>query len=112
MAKKKDFKVPFYGKDQCTYSWGNTGYTHKDNFEFSADLEYQTFSRGRSSLNITWKNHATGYTYQSSMMLLDEVLSGRSKSAVMVSSSDKLVIGGKFTFKKQGQSILLKVCDD
>ncbi len=71
-----------------------------DNYEFSAELEYAGFSRGRSSLNIAWADRKNKIIYYSGMSLLDVALkSGRINGNLLKSD---------FTFKKQGTAILLK----
>lgn len=95
MAK---FKVPHdAGGNQITYaySWQNTEL--KEPYEFEATLVYNGYSRGRSALNIEWMDINTNKTYQSGMTLLSDALLKYQKSEIT----------GKFSFKKQGTSVLL-----
>ena len=71
-----------------------------DNIPFEAELEYIDFSRGRSALNILWKDNKRKRIYYSGMYLLDKAL----KENKVVGSK----ITGEFCFKKQGTSILLQ----
>lgn len=101
---KKQFKVPFdKNGNQLSYNWYQS--TEVDNYEFNETLFYDSFERGRSALNIVWKN-GEGKQFRSGMLMLDEILNG---SAPITDSSlnDSLSISGKFTFKKQGTAILL-----
>lgn len=104
----KEFQISFDSKGN-QLSW--EGYSHevknkKDNYMFSATLFYNGFTRGRSALNIQWKDE-NGKTYQSGMSLLDEALSGTLKVKSIVSFDGQLSISSNFTFKKQGTAILL-----
>ena len=114
---KKEIEVPFDKEgNQITYarkdSWQVRDglVTFKPNFIFKADLRYEGFSRGRSALNIIWRDQTTGKTYMSGMSLLDSVLSGKSNIARGFEEDDdpsELYLFGDFTFKKQGTSVLL-----
>lgn len=70
------------------------------NLEFKATLIYNGFTRGRSSLNISWVDHERKLVYYSGMSLLDE--------ALMQGFVEGNKITGTFCFKKQGTSILLQ----
>lgn len=99
MAK---FKVPHdKNGNQVTYNYGWGDWTETDPYEFSGTLEYDGFSRGRSALNIIWKDVDTGKTYMSGMALLDAHLM----------NCGGHTITGKFGFKKQGTSVLLTLID-
>jgi len=104
---KKSIQVPITkdGLHQLTWEYGQTTKL-VDNFEFAATLQYNGFSRGRSALNIEWLNVETGCTYQSGMSLLDEALLGNN-NVYPDFQQGIFNIGGKFTFKKQGTSVLL-----
>lgn len=87
----------------------------KDNFEFSAKLVYKGFTRGRSALNIIWRDEK-GRKYYSSMTMLDEALKNTPDDQSVYLGVDVyrgedaprgLCVSGKFTFKKQGTVILL-----
>lgn len=85
--------------------WCNAGIYNEDeklieNKEFKAELIYNGFSRGRSSLNIQWLDHKRKLIYHSGMSLLDEAL----KQGIV--EGNKIL--GTFCFKKQGTSILLQ----
>lgn len=67
-------------------------------YEFKATLKYVDFERGRSALNIVWEDKK-GKKYRSGMKMLDEHLK----------SGGGNTITGKFGFKKQGTSVLLKL---
>lgn len=64
-------------KEYLTRLWGfrkdDPDIILKDNFEFSAKLVYKGFTRGRSALNIIWRDEK-GRKYYSSMTMLDEAL--------------------------------------
>lgn len=79
-----------------------------DNYEFETILKYSGYERGRSALNIVWVDE-NGIEYRSSMKLLDDVMNG---NYPFLKVDNRLAIQGKFTFKKQGSSILLKLVDD
>lgn len=81
--------------------------TLKDNYEFETILKYLEYERGRSALNIVWMDE-NGIKYRSGMKLLDDVISGQYP---FLRVDNRLAIQGKFTFKKQGSSILLKLVD-
>ena len=70
-----------------------------DPYEFKATLKYNGFSRGRSALNIEWKDTKTGQTYQSGMKMLDDHLMNGGGNTIK----------GTFGFKKQGTSVLLTI---
>jgi hypothetical protein len=96
------FKVP-HDKDGNQVSWGAAykGDYETDPYEFDGRLMYYGFSRGRSALNIHWKDIDTGKFYTSGMQMLDRELSSNQVSR----------IDGRFGFKKQGTSILLvRIC--
>ncbi len=105
----KDIKIPFKGKEQVTYyqdrevEKGNVKLF--DNYEFQSDLLYLGFTRGRSALNIQWKDLQTGYIYNSGMSILDLGLKGLISNNT--TASGEFILNGKFTFKKQGTSYLL-----
>lgn len=102
------WKVPFDSKGNHQ-TWG--GYlkeeNFKDNYEFMATLEYAGFSRGRSALNIKWKDVDRGITYESGMKLLDDVLANTLPFHYANIDEYPLRVQGNFTFKKQGTSVLL-----
>lgn len=106
---KKQLMVPFDSKgNHQTWAYREDEF-HKPNFEFEATLIYNGFSRGRSSLNISWKDKKTGKTFESGMKLLDETCSGSNfnKLSSWGFLGQNLMIKGNFTFKKQGTSVLL-----
>lgn len=74
-----------------------------DNIPFKTKLEYVGFVRGRSALNIQWKDLNTNIIYYSGMTLLDEALKNKR-------IKEGGIIEGEFWFKKQGTSILLTGC--
>lgn len=48
-----------------------------DNIPFKTTLEYIGFVRGRSALNIQWKDLNSNTLYYSGMTLLDEALNNK-----------------------------------
>jgi len=121
---KRQWKVPFdhEGNQVTYYSKRRVGFdyndnqiyvsdprvTLKENYEFEALLQYKGFERGRSSLNIVWTDE-NGKEYRSGMSMLDDILSGRYP---FLKIDNRVSVQGKFTFKKQGTSILLKIVND
>lgn len=77
----------------------------RDNYEFEASLLYQGYERGRSALNIIWKDINREILYYSGIKMLDEILKGREDISAFLGK--ELLIQGRFTFKKQGTSYLL-----
>lgn len=98
MAKERaKFRIP-HDKEGNQLSWWWSGNQYDtDPYEFEGTLEYNGFSRGRSALNIEWRDVKTGKTYQSGMALLDEHLKFDGTNR----------ISGTFGFKKQGTAVLL-----
>lgn len=98
-------------KEYPTWVYNNNRpeYELQDNFEFSGELYYKGFSRGRSALNIIWED-ARGIKYYSGMSMLDEILTEPQRPVYFGRTEFKgLIITGKYTFKKQGTSTLLKM---
>jgi len=107
----KYFEISF-DKDGNQLAWEGYAFEvayKKENYVFDATLLYDGFSRGRSSLNIKWKDQKTGKTYESGMKLLDETCLGENlyRFSGWGFLGKKLMIKGSFTFKKQGTAILL-----
>lgn len=112
-SNMKKLQIPFIGSKQQTWVYPcdikSGRVTLVDNYEFETTLRYMGFSRGRSSLNIEWLDLKTNQTYQSGMYMLDDFLKGSlSHECVINPTSLIFQVTGKFTFKKQGTSILLK----
>lgn len=69
------------------------------NVPFDAELEYMGYTRGRSALNIEWRDNKRNKIYYSGMPFLHHML-----------RTDRIKnnnITGTFCFRKQGTSILL-----
>ena len=74
---KKQFKVPFdKNGNQLTYGESWNLHEEKDNYEFDDVLYYDSYERGRSALNIVWKNNE-GRRFRSGMAMLDDILLGK-----------------------------------
>lgn len=101
----KSFLVPVDSQgNQKTWASGtNKSDNRVDPWEFEDTLMYIGYTRGRSALNIQWKGLKTKKTYESGMSLLDE--------ALLDGKINKHSISGKFGFKKQGTSVLLKILE-
>lgn len=105
---QKQLKIAFIKNDKGYLEqevWsGDRAYKEEknliENYEFEATLTYGGFTRGRSSLNIIWKDEKRKSIYYSGMSLLHEAL-----TQGFVEGSR---ISGTFCFKKQGTSILLQ----
>ena len=119
---KKQFKVPFdKNRNQVTFYYSRiagydletdepqveieSGITLKDNYIFESTLSYHGFERGRSSLNIVWKDRQ-GKLFRSGMAMLDEILRSYPNNVTSY-LGESLIIWGTFTFKKQGTAVLL-----
>lgn len=98
----KSFLVPLdpQGNQKTWISTTSKG-DRVEPWEFEDTLIYIGYTRGRSALNIQWKSLKTKKTYESGMSLLDE--------ALKEGKVNKHSISGKFGFKKQGTSVLLKI---
>lgn len=91
----KEYQVPFdkngemlsYPENWMVGEW-------KDNYIFSDTLEYDTYSRGRSSALICFKSQSNGKSYSMFMTDFDDV------AKLMVNG----VLKGTFTFQKRGQN--------
>lgn len=105
---KKQFKVYFdKNGNQLTESNPIDWYvgSERDNYEFSASLQYQGWQGSRSGIFVIWSDQ-TGKQYKSSMVMLDEVLRLNPEN-VSAFLGESLIISGTFTFKKQGTAVLL-----
>lgn len=99
----KPFKVPLDEKGNQLVCVMYPSGSEVDPWEFKANLTYIGYMRGRSALNIKWKDTKTKRTYVSSMNLLDE--------ALLEGHVNFDTIIGTFGFYKQGTSVLLKVIE-
>ena len=82
-----------------------------DNYEFEDTLEYIGYEKGRSALNIKWKSRQNNKTYYSGITMLNNILIGDTKCVLrtrILNDKQPFTIVGKFTFQKQGTSVLLK----
>ena len=71
-----------------------------DNHVFETTLKYQNYTHGRSTTHIHWIDEKENRIYTSSMSLLHKF--------IIANKFINGTITGKFTWKKQGTSILLK----
>ena len=105
---KKQFKVYFdKNGNHITQSNPIDWYvgSERDNYEFSATLQYQGWEGSRSGIFVIWSDE-NGKQYRSSMQLLDEVLRLNPYNITMWLGNN-FIIAGTFTFKKQGTAVLL-----
>lgn len=99
MGKKPSYQIPFDEQgDLVTYP--NRCAEWRDNYEFEDTLEYEGYSRGRSSVTIIFTG-STGVKYEMFVSDFDEVI--RTKGL------DGKIVTAKWTFVKKGQNYGLKL---
>ena len=108
------YKVSF-DKDGNHFKYDNAQHwkvdKQVDNYEFEDVLQYFEYERGRSALNIKWKSANDGRIYYSGMTMLNDILMGNTKCVTknrIFTDNQPFTIIGRFTFQKQGTSVLLK----
>lgn len=94
---KKIIQVPFDSHGNMN-SYPERGSILKDNFVFEETMTYYSYSTGRSSVTVEWKD-SKGRTYSMFMTEFDSLI--RTKRL----SGDS--IKGKWTFRKQGSNCSL-----
>jgi len=72
-----------------------------DNFQFEDTLQYDGYSRGRSSAKICFKSATTGKKYEMFLTDFDDLMNCR--------GFDKNTITGTWTFCKRGQNYGIKL---
>lgn len=95
MSKAGNYKIPFNRNGMMRYldPWVE-GVEWKDNYEFTCQLMYKTFERGRSAAYTVWEDE-DGLRYYMSLSVVDEVLRN-------VSIIEGWTEECNWTFRKQG----------
>jgi len=104
VAKKVgDYKIPFRNGSPLVYpeTWGTDAIEWRDNTPFSADVEFERFTRGRSAARSVWREFRSGVLYE--MFLVDLA------DAMPAVVDGKL--SGEFCFQKRGQNYGMRLLE-
>lgn len=110
MVKKGNYKIPFDGKGNLlNYVSTDTYYDYdlgqhvsvdwKDNYVFNDELEYESYSHGRSSVQIYFISKLSKRKFNMSLNDFDLIL----KAKAFIDNTVK----GTFTFAKRGANYML-----
>lgn len=107
MKKLPTYKIPF-DKDGKFLNYPDVSpIDWRDNYQFTAALEYDGYSRGRSSALVNMKDHKTGISYPMFMSTFDELMKGSRQ--FIDPPTGKLFFVGTWTFCKRGSNYALKM---
>lgn len=99
---KSNYQIPFdkHG-NQMDYEGWRDEFEMRDNFQFSDELVFEKYGRGRSSVTFTMRRKSNGKTVSFFVSdftdIVPKMVSGR--------------IAGEFTFVKKGQNYGCKLVD-
>lgn len=99
MTNKKigQYKIPFLNGNQMSYPYGPDEW--RDNYIFEETLKYEGYSRGRSSVTMSFKD-SKGHSYEMFISDFDDVITRKG----FFGKSTR----GKWTFVKKGQNYGIK----